>query len=146
MLKINRKLEYALMVLKFMATEKMPGELTTAREICDRFSCPFNTVSKIMQTMNEAGILQSLQGVKGGYRQIRALLDISFHELFILIEKKEDTSICHKDEGLCDLFSTCNIITPVNRLNIQLGRYLAGLNLRDVLLGEPMPIKQGEAG
>ena len=146
MLKINKKLEYALMVLKYMGTEKMPGELTTVREICHRFSCPFNTMAKIMQMMNEGGILESLQGVKGGYRQIKALCEISFYDLFMLIEKKENTSICHKEEGPCDLFSTCNIITPLNRLNFQLGRYFAELNLRDVLLGELSRIKPKEVG
>ncbi|MCY4524341.1 MAG: Rrf2 family transcriptional regulator [Halobacteriovoraceae bacterium] len=146
MLKINKKLEYALIVLKFMETRKNPGEKTSVREICNHFSCSFNTVSKIMQAMTDGGILKSVRGVNGGYRQVRALSDINFKELFILIEKKENHSICHSNKGPCDLFSTCNIITPLNRLNDRLIGYLAKLSLRDILLEESISFEQGEAG
>ena len=54
MLKITKKVEYALISLKFIWEEKSRGELTTAREICSKFNLPFDTTSKVMQAMNNA--------------------------------------------------------------------------------------------
>ena len=67
MLKINKKVEYALMALKFMAEEKAIGKITSAREICDKFNTPFDTTAKVMQAMNHHKILNSVKGTKGGY-------------------------------------------------------------------------------
>ena len=66
MLKINKKVEYALIALKLML-EKEQGELTTAREVSDKFHTPFDTTAKVMQMMNSARMLESVKGVKGGY-------------------------------------------------------------------------------
>ena len=63
MIKINKKVEYALMVLKLMS-DRDETELTSAREVCEMFKTPFDTTSKVMQIMNNAGILSSVQGVK----------------------------------------------------------------------------------
>ena len=114
MIKINRKIEYALMVLKLMK-DKAPNELTTAREVCDRFESPFDTTAKVMQLMNTAGILHSLKGVKGGYVLSRDLSQVSYMELVELIEGKSFMMDCH--EGPCDLIHKCNITQPIKRLN-----------------------------
>ena len=71
MLKINKKVEYALMALKFMADKThsaIPNNqdnevviLTSAREICDEFNTPFDTTAKVMQLMNNHDILKSVK-------------------------------------------------------------------------------------
>lgn len=136
MLRINKKVEYALMVLKFMATEKRPGELTTAREICDRFHIPFDTASKAMQAMAQEGILRSFQGIRGGYQLARELSMITCGELVKIVEKERPKHFCDTGQGPCKLFSTCNIITPLNVLNLKLNTYITRLNLENLLLGD----------
>ena len=66
MLRINKKVEYAMMVLKFLA-DKPHDELVTARDICNKFSTPFDSTAKVMQKLNSAKILNSVKGIKGGY-------------------------------------------------------------------------------
>lgn len=130
MIKINRKLEYALMVLKLMK-EKAPQELTTAREICDRFVTPFDTTSKVMQLMNSAKILQSHKGVKGGYTLARDLNSLSYLELSELIEGKSSMMGCQEDA--CDLYHNCNISHPVKRLNEYLLNIFRSLSISELL-------------
>ena len=130
MIKINKKVEYALMVLKLMQ-EKASDELTTAREVCDRFDIPFDTTSKVMQQMNNAEILHSMKGVKGGYTLARALSDISYMELVELIEGKSFMMDCH--EGPCDLLQKCNISHPIKRLNDYLINIFNSLSLLELL-------------
>lgn len=133
MIKINRKVEYALMVLKSMK-DKDSRELTTAREICDRFAVPFDTTSKVMQLMNNAGILHSHKGVKGGYTLAGDLNRISYLDLAELIEGKSFMMDCHhKDEGPCDLIHTCNISQPIKRLNDYVLTIFSALSLQEIL-------------
>jgi Rrf2 family protein len=135
MIKINRKVEYALMVLKLMK-EKELGELTTAREVCDKFETPFDTTAKVMQQMNGAGILHSQKGVKGGYTLARDLSDVSYLELVELIEGKSFMMDCHDrgdDHGRCDLYHKCNITRPIKRLNDYLMGIFNSLNLNELL-------------
>jgi Rrf2 family protein len=130
MIKINRKVEYALMVLKFMK-EKASTELTTAREVCDKFSTPFDTTAKVMQLMNGAHILHSHKGVKGGYTLARDLNGLSFMELSELIEGKSFMMDCH--EGPCDLYHSCNISQPIKRLNDYLINIFNSLSVSELL-------------
>ena len=134
MIKINKKVEYALMVLKLMQ-DKAPEELTTAREVCDRFDVPFDTTSKVMQQMNNAGILHSIKGVKGGYNLARDLNDISYMELVELIEGKAFMMDCHdRGDGMgCDLKGKCNISHPIKRLNDYLINIFTSLSLNELL-------------
>ena len=130
MIKINRKVEYALMVLKLMK-EKPAIELTTAREVCDRYETPFDTTAKVMQQMNGAGILHSHKGVKGGYTLARDLSSVSYIELVELIEGKSFMMDCH--EGPCDLIHKCNISQPIKRLNDYLISIFTTLTLNELL-------------
>ncbi len=135
MIKINRKVEYALMVLKLMK-EKAPSELTTAREVCDKFETPFDTTAKVMQLMNTAAILHSHKGVKGGYTLARDLNHISYMELAELIEGKSFMMDCHErgdGHGRCDLIHKCNISQPIKRLNDYLINIFNALSLNELL-------------
>jgi Rrf2 family protein len=130
MIKINRKVEYALMVLKLMQ-DKDTVDLTTAREVCDQYELPFDTTAKVMQQMNGAGILHSHKGVKGGYTLARDLSSISYIELAELIEGKSFMMDCH--EGPCDLFHSCNISQPIKRLNDYILNIFSSLSLQELL-------------
>lgn len=138
MLKINKKVEYALIALKFMA-QKPVDQLTSAREICDEIGTPFDTTAKVMQAMNNNGILHSVKGIKGGYRMARPLKDITYITLVELIEGKRPESLCQSHRGPCELSGTCNIITPIDQLNRKLTLFLETLNLEDLLFGNLYP-------
>jgi len=132
MLRINKKVEYALMALKFMSEEKNVGELTTAREVCDKFQTPFDTTAKVMQAMNNAGLLHSSKGIKGGYGLARQLSQITYMELTRIIEKKDQESVCSKPDGQCELMGNCNIVAPIERLNLTLNKYLEQLTIEQL--------------
>jgi Rrf2 family protein len=130
MIKINRKVEYALMVLKLMK-EKGASELTTAREVCDEFDTPFDTTAKVMQQMNNGGLLHSQKGVKGGYTLSCDLSRVSYLELVELIEGKSFMMDCH--EGPCELLHKCNISRPIQRLNDYIMNIFNVLTLNELL-------------
>ena len=60
MFKINRKIEYALIALKHMSA-KSPGQLTSAKEVCDIYSTPFDPTSRVLQIMTQHEVLHAEQ-------------------------------------------------------------------------------------
>ena len=77
MIKINRKVEYALIVLQHLQQSE-PEVFVTARAICDQYHTPFDTTSRVMQIMNQRKILNSQQGTKGGYQLATDLGSINY--------------------------------------------------------------------
>lgn len=118
------------MVLKLMK-DKDANELTTAREVCDKFETPFDTTAKVMQLMNTAGILHSQKGVKGGYTLSGDLSQVSYMALVEIIEGKSFMMDCH--EGPCELIHQCNIGQPIKRLNDYLINIFNALSLNELL-------------
>lgn len=118
------------MVLKLMKS-KAAQELTTAREVCDKFDTPFDTTAKVMQLMSSAGILHSQKGVKGGYTLSGDLSQVSYLALVELIEGKSFMMDCH--EGPCELIHQCNIGQPIKRLNDYLINIFNTLSLNELL-------------
>ena len=130
--KINRKLEYALMALKHMS-QKVPGELTTAKEVADTYHAPFDATARVMQLMAQQGLLKSEQGAFGGYQLTRDLAKVSVNDLIEIIFGRVELAKCmHKDEP-CEIQKTCNIVSPVTLLNQRLTEFYKGLPLRELL-------------
>lgn len=137
MLKINKKIEYALIVIKFIADKDAQGELTTTREICDHFNTPFDTTAKVMQTMNSKNILESVKGIKGGYSLSCDLSKLSYYDLALIIEdKKASDDYCENSKKPCELIDTCNIISPLNNFKNNINNYLKKVSLHELLWSE----------
>ena len=141
MLKVNRKVEYALMALKFMATRPESG-LTSAREICETFNVPFDTTAKVLQIMNSKGLLTSVKGIRGGYHLEKSLSEITYMQLSRMVEDREDGEFCQNSKGeICDLHKSCNIAGPLEQLNKKLNTYLEDLSLKELLFDNLEPVR-----
>lgn len=133
MLKVNKKVEYALMSLKYMA-EKPESDLSTAREICDNLHIPFDPTARALQLLNQEDILSSIKGVKGGYKLNRPLSEVSFMQLSQIIEKQVDHSFCTDKSGkACELSENCTISSPMQNLGFQVNQFFNQLNLNELL-------------
>ncbi|MBT3585004.1 MAG: Rrf2 family transcriptional regulator [Halobacteriovoraceae bacterium] len=133
MIKMNRKVEYALMSLRYMA-DKAPSELTSARELVERFNVPFDTVSKVLQVLATKEVLDSHKGIHGGYLLKTDLAGVTFLDLVEWLEDRNFSSICNPSGTPCSLYSTCNIISPVEALNHKILDFLKELTLKELLL------------
>jgi Rrf2 family nitric oxide-sensitive transcriptional repressor len=138
--RLNRKVEYALMALKFMARKRV-NELTSAKEISDTMSLPFDATARVLQMMAHEGILRVEQGAQGGYCIGRDLAKVSFHELVEMIEGPLEIARClHGND--CELLDTCNIQSPMSILNRKLTQFYQGMALAEILrLKDPAPAR-----
>lgn len=137
MVKLSRKMEYALISLKHLA-QKEAGGLTSAKEISTQYNLPFDVVSRVLQVLNQAGIAKSIQGVQGGYHLLKDLSDVSFHELIEVIEGPLSLVKCIHDTDSCELIKSCNIMSPVGLLNDKINEFYKTIKLSD-LISEHIP-------
>lgn len=143
--KINRKLEYALMALKYMS-QKIPGELTSAKEVSDSFHTPFDATARVMQQMaqKENGLLRAEYGASGGYQINKDLARVSVLDLIEMIEGPTALVKCVQGHKSCDIQGTCNISSPLQQLNDRLNGFYESLSLKELLLEKSMISKKAE--
>ncbi|MCC6759326.1 MAG: Rrf2 family transcriptional regulator [Candidatus Omnitrophica bacterium] len=133
MLKINRKIEYALIALKHMS-RKAPGQLTSAKEICDIYHTPFDPTSRVLQIMTQHEILRAEQGAHGGYQILKDLSKVSVGQLSDMIIGPIQIANCfHGNYSHCELTHSCSVIGPMLNLNEKISQLFHSLRVTDLI-------------
>lgn len=116
-------------------SKKIPGELTTAKEVSDAFHTPFDATARVMQQMaQKGGFLRAEYGVNGGYQITKDLAKVSMQDLVDVIEGPTALVKCLNNEGPCEIKGTCNIVSPITQLNNRLTEFYKSLSLKDLLV------------
>ena len=133
MFKINRKLEYALISLRHMSA-KAPGQLTSAKEICDIYHTPFDPTSRVLQIMAQHEIVRAEQGAHGGYQILKDLSKVSLQDLTQMIEGPIEIVNCfHGNYSHCDITASCNVISPMLNLNERISVFFKAINVQELI-------------
>ena len=130
MLKITRKVEYALIALRQLQ-EKGEGELTSAKEISEQYAMPVELLAKTLQHMVRKGILEAVQGPHGGYRIKKPLEEINMKDFFEKMEGPLGIMDCYFDSD-CTLIPMCNIRTPIQRINDSMRLMFENMSVGDI--------------
>lgn len=142
MFKINRKLEYALIALRHMSA-KAPGQLTSAKEICDIYHAPFDPTSRVLQIMASHDIVRAEQGAHGGYQILKDLNKVSMQDLTEIIEGPIQIVNCfHGNYSHCDITSSCNVISPMLNLNERIAGLFKTISVGELILSRNQGEKQ----
>ena len=142
MFKINRKLEYALIALRHMSA-KAPGQLTSAKEICDIYHTPFDPTSRVLQIMAQYEVVRAEQGAHGGYQIMKDLSKFTLQDLTQMIEGPLQIVNCfHGNYSHCDITASCNVISPMLNLNERLASLFKTINVKELISSR----NQGEKG
>src|SRR5438477_12812512 len=64
-LKISRLTDYGLLATIYLARKH--GETVSAREIAEFYHLPAPTITKVLKTLHQGGMIESHRGVSGGY-------------------------------------------------------------------------------
>jgi len=135
--KINRKLEYALMALRYMS-QKIPGELTSAKEVSDSFKTPFDATARVMQAMAQKGLLRAEHGAFGGYQITKDLSKVTMLQLLEIVEGPTAMVKCMDKESPCEIQGKCNIISPIHILQGKLNEFYGNITLKELLVESPL--------
>lgn len=143
MIRFSRKVEYSLIAMMFMAKQKN-GDLTTAKELSVAFNMPQEVVGKVLQKLARAGIVQSVQGAKGGYFLNKNPETIKLTEIVRTIEGPIELVGCISDTKKtcnCDQLYNCNIRRPMETIQNQLQMFFDMISL-DHLLKNNFPLNE----
>ena len=142
MFKINRKLEYALIALRHMSA-KAPGQLTSAKEICDIYRTPFDPTSRVLQIMAQHEIVRAEQGAHGGYQILKDLSKVTLQDLTQMIEGPIQIVNCfHGNYSHCDITSSCNVISPMLNLNERIAALFKTIDVQELISSRNQGEKQ----
>ena len=130
MLKLTRKLEYSLIALSHMQ-QKDENELSTTKEIAEKFAIPQEILAKTLQQLAKLEIIHAVQGPYGGYKVIESLDKLSFLEFIEKMEGPQGLVECTTDSD-CSLLDVCNIRQPIKIINKNLKTMFNNILLSEI--------------
>ncbi len=126
MLRLSKKVEYALIALMDLA-KKDEQEPVTAKSLAEMYQIPQELLGKVMQTLTKNELLNSVQGMRGGYILSKDPGKIKLMQIIEVLEGPMSITSCgHQDiiDGCgCDLSSTCTIKSPMEIIQNELEKY-----------------------
>jgi Rrf2 family protein len=104
------------MALQYLAKS---GAVATTREISDASNIPYDLLAKVMQFLKRDGMIDSFQGVRGGYQLMIAPSQISLSRVVAALEEETAITECasaNPDHNHCELNASCTIKEPMQKL------------------------------
>ena len=144
MIRLGKLTDYGLLLMSEIARSPK-AELHTARDLAIKRRLPLPTVSKLLKTLLQSGLLASHRGIKGGYSLVREPNQISVAEIVSALEGPLALTECSTDvAGLCDLEPSCPIRDNQRIINQVVRGALQKVMLSDLI--RPMRLATIQAG
>lgn len=130
MLKLTRKVEYALIALRHLQG-KDPTQLSSTKEIAELYHIPLELLAKTLQLMARNHIIEAIHGPHGGYRIKADFHQINMTHFIEMIEGPLGLTNCHFDSD-CTQSDTCNIKKPITKVNNSIRGVFDKMTLADI--------------
>ena len=129
MLKLTRKLEYALIALRHMQDKR--DTFISAKEIAGMYLIPQELLAKILQQMAKLNYIKATRGSRGGYRIRKGLTEISFTQFIEDMEGPIGIVDCNINSD-CVQLDNCNIRMPIKQINNNIRAIFNGIRVGDI--------------
>ncbi len=128
---ISRKTDYALRILSLLAC----GEdgLLSVRTAAERVNVPYSFARSIQHGLAQAGIIESLRGVRGGMRLKVAPDQITILQIVEAVQGPLVVNACSATDGDCTRMDTCCYHPIWVGAQELLASYLSSVTLDDVV-------------
>jgi Rrf2 family protein len=134
MLKLSKKVEYAIIALMDLAGSKGIKPVTS-KSVAENNNIPQELLGKVMQSLAKSGLLISVQGVKGGYTLGKLPEQITLKQVIEVLEGPISIIACgHQslDECDCNQLPNCSIKSPMEMIQSELDTYFSKISLKDL--------------
>ncbi|MBS1271611.1 MAG: HTH-type transcriptional regulator CymR [Candidatus Marinimicrobia bacterium] len=135
MLRLTKKTEYGIIAMKCIIAERErnPEKVVSATEIAEKFNIPRGILGKVLQQLARKGLIESYQGVTGGYVLDKPADAINLNEIVKAIEGPISVVECVTDDGEeCSQLEYCNIKSPILTIQRNLTNYFKTISLADL--------------
>lgn len=136
MIKISRLTDYAVVVLS--ALLKDPKGLMAASAVAGCTGLPEPTVSKVLKLLAKNNLVDSMRGLRGGYRVSVAPESITVADIVMAVDGPIALTACVETSAVsCDYACHCPVKGRWDEVNIAIRSALEGVTLADMLAVEP---------
>jgi Rrf2 family protein len=127
-MQLSRKADYALLAIRFLS--RLPkGETRSINQISEGESIPREFSAKILKDLKLKGVIDSFQGVKGGYRLSRRPKNITYLKVIEAVDGPIHLNLCTEPYSTyCDRVGSCPLHTFWVKQESLLKRKLIGEN------------------
>jgi len=132
MLQVSRKFEYGLHAVVYLARRE-PGEVVTVKEMAADIGFSQEFLAKALQQLKKAGIVLSVQGVKGGYRLAGLPEEITISDIARAIEGPPRLMRCSSERGKCEIVSSCSNRSTMFKLEKNIDALMADTKVSALL-------------
>ncbi len=133
MLRLTRKSEYGIIALAFMANRPQ-GAVSSAKEIAATFNIPHELMAKTLQKLVRHGLIESVQGARGGYVLAKSARDITLAAVIEALEGPVSLVECigEDEASCCSQLPFCNISDPFRIIQDAFYRFLTEISVADL--------------
>jgi len=131
MLRLSKKADYALLAMRHLAANRESGSVS-ARELAETYAIPAELLAKVLQRLVRARLLESHQGIRGGYGLARAANATSVADVIQAVDGPLTVTACSDTDHSCDQYAKCNIRDPLWRIKDRIVSALAATSLEDL--------------
>jgi FeS assembly SUF system regulator len=137
MLRVTKLTDYATVVLSALANA--PERVHNATELAELARLEQPTVSKLLKTLAQAGLVESFRGSTGGYRLAKPATHISLIQIVEAIEGPLGMTECSGEHSNCEHETHCGVRSKWLRINDVVADALRGVSLAEMM---PAPVKK----
>jgi Rrf2 family protein len=130
---IRREGDYAVRCVLFLARER--HGVMSSGEISRSASIPRSFLAKILQRLAKRGIVESIQGISGGFRLAKPPSRINLLEVIEAAQGPSAINICVVDKKNCDLSAACAVHPVWMELRDDLEKKLRRKTFARILAG-----------
>lgn len=132
MLRISKKVEYALIALHYIASNE--GRVVPAKEIADHYALSFDFLAKALQLLTRKRYVISQQGASGGYAMLKDPHQTSVEEIIVIFEGRPRIVDCCDAEPPCEMGPRCPIRNPMALIQRRIDEALRSMTIGDMVL------------
>lgn len=136
MLRLSKKADYALLAMRHLAAQ-VDREAVSAREVAEAYDIPPELLAKVLQRLVRARVLDSHQGIRGGYALARPAKTITVAEVIQAIDGPLTVTACSEVDHSCDQYSKCNIRDPLWKIKDRITAALAATSVAELAADLP---------
>jgi len=130
MLKLTRKLEYALIALRHMQMNE--EKISSTKQISKNYSIPLEILAKTLQHMSKLGYINAVKGPYGGYKIHKKIIDVNLTKFIEDLEGPVWLVNCFIEDN-CSQLNNCNIRKPINQINDNIRSVFNKINLNEII-------------
>jgi len=131
MLRVTKLTDYATVLLTVLAGRA--GEVLSATELAEASGLEATTVSKVLKPLAQAGLVEGLRGVHGGYRLAHPPGEISLVQIIEAMEGPLAITECSQQDSQCGIAHQCGARANWRLINDVVADALRGMTLAQML-------------